>query len=281
MDTFYYSSMSQYQSQNYSSYNHHYNNHPQPNPTESDSSSSAGSSESFPWDEFWTNYNSISIPQLPININDSDEIALYNMLSEQDMQKGSRVVIDLASCASTNSSSTSESGKRSHKGVKTDPTSPPSANSSSTPESGIRSYRGVRRRPWGKFAAEIRDSTRNGVRVWIGTFDSAEDAALAYDQAAFAMRGPMAVLNFPMEIVRDSLKEMKKEQEDIQEDDDGCSASPVIALKRKHLMRRKSMGINGRKRDRKQKNQSNFSSENTVIFEDLGNDYLEQLLNCS
>ncbi|KAJ7954725.1 ethylene-responsive transcription factor 1B [Quillaja saponaria] len=204
----------------------------------SEMESSFGSLESFSWDGLNFDNNS-----LPFNENDSEEMLLFGVIS--------------------NASNVQETYQRpiSNQNREEEVSSMEKRNPRKE-----KSYRGVRRRPWGKFAAEIRDSTRNGIRVWLGTFDSAEEAALAYDEAAFSMRGSSAILNFPVERVKESLRGMNYGSED------GCS--PVIALKRKHSMRKKIIS-------KKQKLERDVRIENVVVLEDLGADYLEQLLSTS
>ncbi|MCD7449321.1 hypothetical protein HAX54_051261 [Datura stramonium] len=60
---------------------------------------------------------------------------------------------------------------------------------------GSNSFVGVRQRPSGKWIAEIKDTTQK-IRMWLGTYETAEEAARTYDQAAVLLRGPNTRTNF-------------------------------------------------------------------------------------
>ncbi|KAG2633679.1 ethylene-responsive transcription factor 1B-like [Panicum virgatum] len=148
---------------------------------------------------------------------------------------------------------------------------------------------GVRKRPWGKFAAEIRDSTRKGARVWLGTFDSPEAAALAYDQAAFSVRGAAAVLNFPVERVQESLRALALSASSASAAAAAAAGSPVLALKSRHSIRKRSPNKNKKPPHQHQRPQQQAAAAplqpaypgSVVELEDLGADYLDELLRVS
>jgi hypothetical protein len=223
------------------------------------------------------------------DMGDSDDMHLLNTLLEMGDDMSHYLGFDMdtteqpSSSTSTSSSSSSYSSSSDQHQQQQGMATAAAPSKRRAPAAASIGLIGVRKRPWGKFAAEIRDSTRKGARVWLGTFNTPEAAAMAYDQAAFSVRGAAAVLNYPVDRVQESLRTLAL---------GATTGSPVLALKSRHSIRKRSpnkakktamapAAATKMTREAVPAHQQTTAHAGVVELEDLGADYLDELLRVS
>ncbi|CAH8391025.1 unnamed protein product [Eruca vesicaria subsp. sativa] len=103
-------------------------------------------------------------------------------------------------------------------------------------------YKGVRKRKWGKWVSEIR-LPNSRERIWLGSYDSPEKAARAFDAALFCLRGNKANFNFPdnppvisggrnmsRSEIREAAARFAKSEETVQQESSSTSAASSLRM---------------------------------------------------
>ncbi|CAK8569669.1 unnamed protein product [Lathyrus sativus] len=144
------------------------------------------------------------------------------------------------------------------------------------PENASCTYKGVRQRTWGKWVAEIREPNR-GARLWLGTFETSHEAALAYDAAARKLYGSEAKLNLPDQstpsapsVTISQTPEMQHQQIQVQHNLNNSNSFNISNINSCNSINMSNMSNSINMSNMNNNMSNNISINNTVFVGDIG-----------